>query len=228
MKKFALLSSPALLIVVLVSLAVGNSEKTGPPKYTTKVRLDIAANEEIKNEVYSYLSRELRSLGDAKLVEDNPDWTIKVIALQIKTKAGYKSGITLSVVITKRLSEQAILKEGLEAARQEKLLLDELISEPDSRNSESLLSMASFWHNRLEYLANLNTIHAHWLMVGDTKDLQHLCQGIVADFDAEHLKTDRKMWQMVQEVVRSQGKSKEDSTTEKGSVFDDIKKPKDD
>ena len=223
MKNFALLLVPALLIIAFISLALCNSENVEPPKYSTTVKLDISCQEEIRNQLYSYLSRELRSLVDVKPVEDNPDWAIQVVALQIETKAGYKRGMAFSVVISRRLSESSILKESLEAARQEKLLLQKVISESDSRKSESLLKAANLWHNRSEYLANLSTIHAHWLRISSIEDVQRLCQEIVADFDAEHLKTDREMLQLFQDHARRQEKSKEGSIKEKSSVFDDFK-----
>ncbi len=221
MKKIALLLTPALLIAAFISLAVGNSEKAEPPKYSTKVRLSIAANEEIKNEVYSYLSRELRSLGDVKLVEDEPDWNIQVVAMQIKNKLRYETGVAFSVVIEKRGNVTGKL-----------LLIVPHVFQISSEEWEKLKETKHYTYTGLEtaftkLTYGLTDIRAHWLRIGGTEDVQRLCQGIVADFDAEHLKTEREMWQKFWEDLFRQYPPKDGSTKKKGSVFDDLKKPKD-
>ncbi|GAH41599.1 unnamed protein product, partial [marine sediment metagenome] len=52
----------------------------------------------MKNKIRSYLSRELRSLGDVSIVDEHPDWEISIIALEVR-RSGYKHGVSMSVLI---------------------------------------------------------------------------------------------------------------------------------
>lgn len=119
MKKFFLLFASLLLIAAFISLTVANSKKPETPKFSTTVTLEISANEdEIKNQVYSYISREIRSLGDVQILEDNSnwiveentDWVIQVVALQQENKAGLVTGVSISSVILKPILRDHLFK----------------------------------------------------------------------------------------------------------------------
>ncbi len=47
----------------------------------------------------SYLNRELRSRNDVEIVENDPEWIIYMVAVELKTVGGYKSGVAISTVI---------------------------------------------------------------------------------------------------------------------------------
>jgi len=209
MKTFVLLVISALLIVASMPIVTSDSKKVEIPKYECKVRLAISADDEIRNEVYSYLRRELLSLGDVKLVEEDPDWIIQVVAMQIKNKAGYPTGLAFSLVIEKRVQVVKIL-----------LLVVKHIFQIPSEEWEKLEQTKK--HTDLEkaftkVTDNLSDIRGHWLRVGDTEDIQRLCQMIVADFDAELLKKDRDTWQELWEDLFRQYKPKEGSANENDS-----------
>ncbi len=172
MKKFILLSMPALLIVMFVCTAYTNSEKDEVPKFSHTVKLDISGDDEIKNQVYSYISRELLSLGDVELVEDtpgwldDPQWIIKIVACPVDLTDGGKSGLVLSTVILRTI---------------------------DFRKHKSLEKR---WNVNLKVLENYfpfavhfkkNTIHC-----GSLDGLERWGQDIVADFDTTYLKPKRK------------------------------------
>lgn len=89
------------LLIALFCLALclfGPSTYAQNIKPQFKVKLEVSCNDEIKNEIYSYLSRELRSLGDVVLVDSNEYYTIQIVGMTTKTKDGYNAGITLSTL----------------------------------------------------------------------------------------------------------------------------------
>ncbi len=181
MKNLVLLLMPTLITVSFISISIADSEKVEFPKYSTTVELNITADKEITNEVYSYISRELRSIGDVKLVEDNPDWVINVVAMQTKNIAGHSTGVAFSVVVVAELHSVPILLEIVKWTFG--------ISPKELRETQYMGLENSF----TAVTAGQSAIQAHYLRVGSTENVQRICQGIVADFDAEQLKNAREI-----------------------------------
>jgi hypothetical protein len=51
------------------------------------------------NQGQGYLIREFRLLGDVVLVETNPEWMLSVIAAELESESGDKTGMVLSVTL---------------------------------------------------------------------------------------------------------------------------------
>ena len=195
MKKFFLLFASVLLIATFISLAVANSKKSEPLKYSTTVTLEISANEnEIKNQIYSYISRELRSLGDVQILEDNSvwavkgntEWVIQIAAMQQKNKAGRIIGVLMSSVILKpilrdRTFKLFVVSKALKGKYDEKL-----------------------WQELFEQLRTSCKFYGHEIRSGNPEELQSNCKGIVAKFDSECLKESRKanqqLWKQINKL----------------------------
>ena len=105
----------------------------------------------------------MRSLNDVVVVDDNPDWLLSILAMEITTKGGYKSGLVLSVVILKPLDISPL-----------KMILWNI---SDSQ-SKVLDLYTSIYYYRFD---------DHWVRVGSLEDLKSICQGIIADFDSKYL-----------------------------------------
>ncbi len=58
-------------------------------------RVNFSAPDNIKGSVSRYLNRELRSLNDVEIVENGPEWIIYMVAVELKTVGGYKSGVAI-------------------------------------------------------------------------------------------------------------------------------------
>lgn len=179
MNKLALLLFAVLLIVVCIAIVNANEEQgreklANRLKHSTTVELRIGGHEETKNAVYSYVSRELRSLRDVRVVKDNGDWVINLVALKDKNTLGRQIGFTLSIVILERfrlrLYEPLLFKGKLNEKANEYKLLEKITSD-------------------------LYRYIDHGVQSGGTNDLQYLCQETVADFDAQHLKPEREFHQ---------------------------------
>jgi len=82
-------------IILLLCTHVSFAEETKP---NFKVRLSISADEDIKQKAESYLSRELRSLGDVTIVDSGDEYKICIIVLQHESESGTLLGYSISVV----------------------------------------------------------------------------------------------------------------------------------
>lgn len=205
MRTFTLLSISALLTMALWPIIVDGNEKAKIPKYltqeyTTTVRLEISASEEIENQIYSYFSRELRSLGDVELVEDNPEWIIHIVALQAKDRTGYIEGVIFSIVIEKVY--EIHVEDLLSAVKIIFKISDDDWKElKEKRQSlEELFTLISTDNNVRD---NIRDLVSHSLQIGSSHNTQNICQEIVADFDAELLKKERDTWRRVSELLSS-------------------------
>jgi hypothetical protein len=56
-------------------------------KWGARVRVDVDPSD-IDSELISHLARQLRALGDISIVEDKPDYIIKVVSITNKTESG--------------------------------------------------------------------------------------------------------------------------------------------
>jgi len=133
------------------------------------VEISITADRSIEDEVISYISRELRSLNDVDIVDENAVFIIEIIALEVKSKDGVKAGVAISVLILSPYYGSA-LKEFLKrrTGTDQDILVDTLTSDLYSKDG-------------------------HWIEVGGAKDLKSICESIVAEFDAKCLEELRKL-----------------------------------
>ena len=141
------------------------AEGLGP--FSGRVQVDVTARETIKGQIESYLTRELRSLGDVVVTDESPEWQLLVIAVET-TSAGRVNGVALSVVVLKPLDNTFIL----DATREEAKELVTVIT------SSALV----------DYNGNS-------LRVGPLNGLRSMCDKIIVEFDTNELKPARKLWQ---------------------------------
>src|SRR4030042_1198869 len=111
MKRYALIII-ILLTVMFLSTAGKETKKQTQERlqYSTTVQLEVAGEGKVgeetkygdmKNNVYSYVSRELRALGDVQVVKNEADWIIYILPIQIKNPQGYHYLFSLSTTIVK-------------------------------------------------------------------------------------------------------------------------------
>jgi len=153
--------------------------------YSGRVSVSISANDNIKGQIESYISRELRSLGDVIVTDDNPDWVLHIVALEPTSKGGNKVGIILSVVITRPFKSNGL-----------NVLL--IVLREVKKNEREILSSMT---------ADLNSIASHEIRVGSPEDLRNMCNSIVADFDTDQIKPFRESWLEMQDIVKQNEKT---------------------
>src|SRR5450432_1878374 len=76
----------------------------GQPKYSTKVQVAVSGDDDsLSSLVKSYLSRNLRSLGDVAVVDEKVDYTFNILVNRLKLVNGELTGFDLSVLIAHSL-----------------------------------------------------------------------------------------------------------------------------
>jgi uncharacterized protein involved in exopolysaccharide biosynthesis len=143
-----------------------------PPKYSATVQLYISGEDDtLKTQVNSFLSRELRSLGDITIVDVKPDIVFQVIALRLKSQQGTPpvSGFSIATLITSPETYEFL-----------KVLKD--------RIGDVLLDALKTRTGGGSYVLDFR------LRSGSLDDVKSICQQIVADFDATILDQQRKLW----------------------------------
>jgi len=108
----------------------------------------------------SFITRELRALGDVVLVESNPMYTVEVVGVDDETNDGRITGYSLSFV--------ALSMFPIET-------LNTCVPDPDYR---ALL---------VEHLRNYGRIMNHRLASGPPENLQSACVELIAYFDTNVL-----------------------------------------
>lgn len=158
--------------VALASFA--HAADTSDSKFSARVKVNVMGDANIKGTVSSYFHRELRSLGDVEIVDKDPEWTLDVLAMELKLTGGATTGVAISTVISR-----AFVNDGL-----------------------SMMLQPKFKEYGLEMTSGLTLPPAHWLNVAGRDDAQKLSRTIVADFDTLHLEETRKVWRNVREVIK--------------------------
>jgi len=81
----------SLICVLLASAPIHAEQKkeiTLKDVFSPKVKLDILGDKSIKGQITSYLSRELRSLGDVTIIDEVSgkgidEWVLEIIVLEV-------------------------------------------------------------------------------------------------------------------------------------------------
>jgi len=151
-------------IAVLTSIAVlslsAHAADNSKPRFPVKAKVSVLGSESIKSSVSSYLNRELRSLNDVELVDDDYEWEIRICAIEIKMQTGQKAGFALSSVIIQTFYNRPL----------------SLWVKP--RHLDYVLDLTS----------GLSYYPIQRLRVGGPEDLQEMCKDVIADFDTQRLK----------------------------------------
>ena len=83
-------ATPSLFLVAFLgffSPTTAPCQQSPAPKISVQLQFDISPDD-LKNEITSYLKRELRSLRDVTEVDAQPDYRIKLLGMTATTKAG--------------------------------------------------------------------------------------------------------------------------------------------
>lgn len=169
-----------VIFLLLSSITLNFAENYDWLKFNPKVKVDVSANDNINGEIVSYLSRELRSLGDVIVVDEKPDWTISIVALELTNKGGNNTGVALSILILSK-PHSPLIEMGI-------------------NDLYRLKKINKFEMDSLQQMINIDfglvtEYEGHWLRTGSPDNLRDICNGIVADFDSKYLEPTREYFQ---------------------------------
>ena len=166
------------LFLLLFLAAFATAPVRAAEKVNYGVRLKVAASENIRGVVTSYLSRELRRLGDIDIVEDSPWFTLSIIAVAASNRAGTQTGYAFSVVVERSIPYRKMRDEFA------KLLDGNMMKVMD----------VSF--------DNAARIVSHFVELGGVDELENLCKKIIADIDGNQFEEQRKVSQQLLEIMK--------------------------
>ena len=158
------------LMLIFFGQQASLSQETNAEKIN--IHLYVNGDEYYKNQVYSYIARELRLFNDVKIVDEGGRFEIRCLVVRPKYVTGETTGaIFIATAILDNL-DKAILKVIMTVHFHESgKVLDEW--------TESLINKVS-------------TFCTIWINSGPEKGVAEICKSIVTSFDAEYLENVRK------------------------------------
>jgi hypothetical protein len=161
-------------MLAIVGLAATAAPTLAQPARKIKIGLDVQFdNKDIQAEAMSYLSRELRSLGDVELVTSGANLVIHALG------AG-DDAIAISTVVERVYHEEWFQKVGIEImlARGKILKHDEEIP-------------AEVWKGVKGFVGQ-SDILGQWVQLTKRRELKDSCIGLVAQIDTQALSKQRE------------------------------------
>lgn len=155
-----------LFVVISVTLT-GAQQEWNPDDFKFGVKVFVTADGILENTIESYINRELRSLGDVSVGEDNA-WGLRIVAIKDESRGGRHLGYTLAVAYTKWT--QPMVPD---------VYVDLLLKPSGDAN----------WLDRLRETVRKPVLEYEHLSVhtGGDEDLKKMCRRIVVIFDSDLL-----------------------------------------
>lgn len=168
------------IVVIFISLNVPIRA------YETTVKIIVSAPDELKEEIISYTSRELRGLGDVDVVYDNAEWEMRIIAFEDSyTISGILyTWVTTSIVITQPYDNEFLIS-----------LFEEVSNEEVDSNILLGVDMIT---------SNLTRLSLHYIVGEQRHNLRRLCENIVNRFDISILEDERRLREEIRDMIRQQ------------------------
>jgi hypothetical protein len=137
-------------------------------KSLIRVKLLIQVDKEVQTAVENHLRKELRALGDISLVNEKPDFEIRVIVMGSAAKEKENSGVAFSTVFLSPYPRSGIPEFYLNRCKGDK----EGLKIP-------------------EELTEAQIYRDHLLQVGSGKDIEEICKDIAHNFKTNILGSPR-------------------------------------
>lgn len=152
-------------IFLLTSLfSTVRAQQTHNPKFSTTVRVGVSEGSE-RHLITSYIGRELRSLGDVRIVEEHAEWELKILPMV----GAHKKIVILTVVILKPFDIR------------DRITFDILPEEYKDICIEAT--------SNLHYFLDLR------MWTGTYEELRSICEDIITYFDSKYLEQSRKFYE---------------------------------
>jgi len=147
------------------------------------IKLVVSAPDDLRGEVTSYLSRELRRIGDVTVVDENPLIVISVVALRTGSRDGRASVVAFSVVVD----------QPENVAKNYQTVCGTMGITPDKMTVGLLTTFGG---------DNVVRLMAHFLEVGASDEVESVCRKVVVEFDGEVLEGQRRQMEQLLEQAK--------------------------
>lgn len=164
-----------LLLFGTIQVLAAQSPTRLPP-WTRTVSVEVSAEPaKLQDEIISYVGRELRSLGDIRVVDGAADYRVCVNAMELANGAGHVDGVVMAVVVQMPFPWDTItlMMPGLR------------LKEEDRKFFEAFEGMLDFW-----------------LVTGNRDHVPDLCRRMVTHIDIKVFEPLRKDYRALTGVQR--------------------------
>jgi hypothetical protein len=145
-----------ILLLLTVLPAAISAQITQPIAFNGRVKLEVQSpTETLETLVSSYVSRELRALKDVAIVNQEPDWILKVSVLAVENNGNRKVGNVLSFILLQHVDASILTT----------------LFKPETAEAGTFML-----RNTARFLNN-------WLLAVNDDDLKKACEDIVALID---------------------------------------------
>jgi len=151
------------------------------PKWDARIEVRVsAAPKDLQELIESYITRELRALGDVAVVQDKPGWILSIVAVTSESNAPIPvlRGYALSIVLL-----QPIKPDVLKIYAQKKL------------SEEKMNGLVS------TYATDTYRYLHHSIDISPASDLQTRCKEIVAMIDTKFFQPERLGRQKLMDTI---------------------------
>ena len=154
------------------------------PQAVAKVKLDIRARDELKGKIRECIAAEFQSRPGVQLVENDADWTLEIVTMELTDASGATAGVGLSFLVERHGLHTRMLLALAQACRY--FISTGLMQDaPLERDMKMLLHGVDV----LPKPDALAVVSQHRLCVIVPDRLPQACHDMVVLFDAERLGT---------------------------------------
>lgn len=159
-----------LLLVMLPNVCV-----PADSTHSFRVKVSVTAPDNIESQVKSFVSRELRSLGDVIVSDSDFEYVIGILVLVLTTEGGYESGVGISTIVLSTFENEWMIP---------------------SIKPESVDLVKNFTSDLYYY-------PDHQIRVAQRDSIKSQCEQIVAEFDSGYLNPRREAMQRYKDSIKS-------------------------
>lgn len=151
-----------------------------PVRPSVSIRLDINAPEQLAEAIRLYMAQEFQPYAGVRLVEQNPQWTIRFVTQLLLDDEGNTTAIGLSVVVLKHGPQMNMLSTLAQAWR---YIINAGLLQRDQPLEVGMRQLMAAIEG-LPKTEDLTVLSQHLMCVIPTERLTDACRDIVADFNA--------------------------------------------
>ncbi len=177
------------LLMLAISLGVPVTKAADGPMISPsvgpgpKVKIEVVAQEQLKNDIYRNMTQALASLANAQLVEENPDWTIEVVTLTLQDQEGNPTAVALSVVVLKHGPQMKMLQVLAKAWR---YVVDAGLLEKDQPLEVGMRELL-MGVEKLPKTDSLTVVSQHRMCLIPVQKLGEACHDTIVNFTTRFL-----------------------------------------
>lgn len=180
----------SVILVLLCSASLVTPASNGPGAAApaesgrmVSVRLEINATEQLADAIRQLMVRELQGCQGVQVVENSPQWTIKIVTQSLLDDEGNMMAVGLSVVVVKHGPQMHML---LTLAQAWRYILNAGLLQRDQPLEVGMRQLVAAIE-QLPKTDELTALSQHLMCVIPTDKLGIACRDIVADFAARVL-----------------------------------------